>query len=139
VAWAPVAPVLVRRKLWVVEAVPSDPYYLFAKIEIGLDQETFQDATSRKFDSQGVLLRSLQFLSHASQPVEAGGEKLVLPAASMMYMASENTKSARATVIGGRRRSIHERRGRSTRRFTLERLNAGSRCAATSRGAGSTI
>jgi two-component system response regulator AtoC len=30
-----------------VEAMPRDPYYLFAKIEIGLDQETFQGATSR--------------------------------------------------------------------------------------------
>jgi hypothetical protein len=47
VAWAPVAPVLVRRKLWLVEAVPRDPYYLFARIELGIDQETFQGATSR--------------------------------------------------------------------------------------------
>ena len=128
VAWAPVAPVLVRRKLWVVEAVPRDPYYLFAKIEIGLDQETFQGATSRKFDAQGGLLRTLQFLVHASQPIETGGEKLVFPAASMMYLVAENPKSARATVIGAPPggTSIHERRvALDPGLFTLERLNAG--------------
>lgn len=128
VPWAPVAPVLVRRKLWVVEAVPRDPYYLFAKLEIGVDQETFQGATSRKFDAQGNLLRSVQFLLHASQPVEAGGEQLLLPASSMAYIAAENTKAGRATVIGPAptSRPLHERRVPLDREFfALERLGAG--------------
>src|SRR6266705_1461715 len=28
-AWAPLAPVLVQRKVWIIEATPRDPYYLF--------------------------------------------------------------------------------------------------------------
>jgi len=126
--WAPIAPVLVRRKLWVVEATPRDPYYLFARIELGLDQETFQGATSRKFDPQGVLLRSLQFLLYASQPVEAGEEKLLFPASSMVYIAAENTKAGRATVAGTAPpgRSVHERRlPLDASLFALERLSAG--------------
>jgi len=126
--WAPRAPVLVRWRLWVVEAVPRDPYYLFARVELGLDEETFQGATSRKFDAQGRLLRSLQFLLYGSQPVDAGGEQLVLPASSMGYIVAENTKAERATVVGTipHGRSVHERRVRlDADLFSLERLSAG--------------
>jgi uncharacterized protein DUF1329 len=128
VAWAPVAPMLVRRRLWMVEAVPRDPYYLFARIEVGLDQETFQGVTSRKFDGQGALLRSLQFLLYASRPIETGGEQLILPAASMSYIAAENPKAGRATVISDAPsgRSVHERRvPLDPDRFALEHLSAG--------------
>jgi uncharacterized protein DUF1329 len=127
-AWAPRGPVLVRRKLWIVEATPRDPYYLFARIELGIDRESFAGATSRKFDAQGGLLRSLQFLAYMSHPVEAGGEHLVLPAASMSYLGAENTKAGRATVVGSTPagRSVHERRvPLDPGLFSLERLSAG--------------
>ncbi len=126
--WAPVAPVLVRRKLWLVEARPRDPYYLFHHIELSIDQETFQGATNRKFDAQGVLLRSLQFVLNAPQPIETGGEKLILPASSMGYIGAENTKAGRATVIGTvpAGKSLHERRIRlDPGLFALERLGTG--------------
>ncbi len=127
VAWAPVAPVLVRRKLWVVEATPKDPYYLFAKVEIGVDQETFQGALTRKFDAQGVLLRTLQFLAYASQPIETGGEQLILPASSMGFILAENQKAGRATVAGTAPPgdSVHERRVPiDAGVFSLDRLGA---------------
>jgi len=126
-AWAPIGAQLVRRKLWIVEATPRDPYYLFGRIEIGLDQETFQGATSRKFDRQGTLLRSLQFMLYASRPIEVGGETLLLPTSSMGYILAENTKQSRATVVGVAPpgRSVHERRSTvDPGLFTLERLGA---------------
>jgi len=126
-AWAPIGAQLVRRKLWIVEATPRDPYYLFGRIEIGIDQETYQGATSRKFDRQGSLLRSLQFLLYASRPIEAGGEKLLLPVSSMGYILAENGKQGRATVVGVAPpgRSVHERRAKGDPGlFTLERLGA---------------
>jgi Protein of unknown function (DUF1329) len=126
--WAPVAPVLVRRKLWIVEAKPNDPLYLFSRIELGIDQETFQGASSRKFDSQGVLLRSLQFMLGASQPVEINGEKLSFPATQMGYVLAENTKQARATVAATTPpgKSVHERLApRDPNLFSLDRLQSG--------------
>ena len=127
-AWAPLGPVLVQRKAWIVEATPRDPYYLFTRIELAIDQETFQGIASRKFDSQGTLLRSLQFTIGAPQPVEAGGEKLVLPATSMGFILAENLKQDRATIAGTvpPGKSIHERRVPiDPGVFALERLGAG--------------
>jgi hypothetical protein len=125
VAWAPIAPVLVRRKLWVVEARPRDPYYLFHRIEIALDQETFQGAWSRKFDAQGGLLRSLQFLLYAPQPTPTGE---LMPASSMGYIAAVNVKSNRATIAGTAPpgASRHLRRvPLDPNLFSLDRLSAG--------------
>ena len=125
VAWAPVAPVRVPRKLWIVEARAKDPYYLFDRIELGLDQETFQGAASRKFDAQGQLLRSLEFLTYASAPLTSGSETVVLPASSMGYILAENTKAGRATVTGTALpgKSVHERRVPiDPAVFALERL-----------------
>jgi hypothetical protein len=126
--WAPVAPVLVKRRLFIVEAKPRDPLYLFSRIEIGIDTETFQGVSSRKFDAQGVLLRSLQFLLAASQPIEVKGEKLLLPATSMGYLLAENTRQDRATVAGTTPpgRSTHERRlPLDVDLFSLDRLQGG--------------
>lgn len=127
-AWAAVAPVRVHRKLWIVEAVPRDPYYLYAKIELGIDQQTFAGATSRKFDAQGALLRSLEFLTGAPQPITLGGEALLLPASSMGYILAENLKQDRATVAGTTPpgKSVHERRiPVDPGLFALERLGQG--------------
>ena len=127
-AWAPLSPVLVQRKVWVVEAKPRDPYYLFARIELGIDQETFQGVSSRKFDAQGALLRSLQFLIAAPQTIELGGESVRLPASSMGYALAENLKQDRATVAGTvpPGNSTHARRiPIDPQLFALESLNAG--------------
>ena len=127
-AWAPLTPVLVQRKIWVVEAKPRDPYYLFERIELAFDQETFQGVSSRKFDPQGALLRSLQFLVAAPQTIELGGETVRLPASSMGYTLAENLKQDRATVAGTvpPGNSVHARRiPIDPQLFALESLNAG--------------
>ncbi len=55
-AWAPVADKLARRRVWVIEAVPKDKYYLYGKLELLVDQETWQGVYSRKFGWSGELL-----------------------------------------------------------------------------------
>jgi hypothetical protein len=126
--WAPRAPVLARRSLWIVEATPTDPYYLFKRIELGIDKETFQGAQSRKFDGRGRSLRTVQFLAYASWPVEAGGEQLVTPASSMGLVLAENCEQKRATAAGVSppSTSVHERRvPLDPSLFLLDRLSAG--------------
>jgi hypothetical protein len=127
-AWAPVAPVLVPRKVWVIEARSRDPYYLFDRIELAIDQETFQGVSSRKFDAQGGLLRSLWFMIAAPQPIELDGETVRLPASSMGFILAENLKQERATVAGTvpAGKSVHARRiPIDPGLFALERLGAG--------------
>ena len=127
-AWAPIAPVLVQRKVWVIEAKPRDPYYLFDRIELAIDQETFQGVSSRKFDAQGALLRSLLFTIAAPQSIELEGETIRLPASSMGYILAENLKQERATVAGTvpPGKSVHARRiPIDPGLFALERLGAG--------------
>ena len=51
-------PRLAKRRFWVVEGVPKDRYYLFGKLELYIDKETFQGAWNRKFDWKGELLNT---------------------------------------------------------------------------------
>ncbi len=58
VAWAPVVAQLTRRKVWIIEGVPKDKYYLYGRIELRIDQENWQGSYNRKFSWQGELLNS---------------------------------------------------------------------------------
>ena len=63
VAWAPVTGALAKRRVWVIEGMPKDRYYLYGRIELYIDKVTFQGAWNRKFSWQGELLNTLQVLS----------------------------------------------------------------------------
>ena len=56
IAWAPVTDVLAKRPVWIVEGVPKDRYYLYGKIQLMIDKESFQGAWNRKYSWQGELL-----------------------------------------------------------------------------------
>jgi hypothetical protein len=59
VAWAPTAGALAKRKFWVIEGVPKDKYYLYGKIELWIDDQSWQGAWNRKFSWQGELLERI--------------------------------------------------------------------------------
>src|SRR5256886_5881887 len=42
IAWAPKVMHLARRKVWIVEGVPKDRYYLYGKIELRIDAQNWQ-------------------------------------------------------------------------------------------------
>lgn len=125
--WAPVAPVLARRRLWVIEATPRDPYYLFARLQLGIDKEAYRGVFTRKFDSRGALLISLQFLRYASHPIETPVGTQVLSSGAMGYIVAENVKKRRATVAAlapTKGEPLHERRiPLDPGLFSVERLN----------------
>jgi hypothetical protein len=56
VAWAPIQWALVPRPVWIVEAVPKNPYYLYGKQVLYLDQETGRGYWKNKFDWKGNAL-----------------------------------------------------------------------------------
>jgi Protein of unknown function (DUF1329) len=99
--WAPVAAVLAKRKLWIVEAVPKDRYYLYGKIELYVDQEGFLGAWNRKFSWKGELLSAFIPIAGASvESTAADGSKEWLPALGTAYFSGLNLKMDRATVTG---------------------------------------
>jgi hypothetical protein len=99
--WAPVSAVLARRKVWIVEATPKDSYYLYGKIELAIDRETFQGVWSRKFSKSGELLADFLPASFVNtEVVAADGAKEWIAAPGMTYYVAVNAKMDRATVTG---------------------------------------
>ncbi len=59
-AWRPLASefVLVARPVWIVEGTPKDKYYLYGKILLRLDKESWRGTYNSKYDWQGQILNS---------------------------------------------------------------------------------
>jgi hypothetical protein len=51
--WCPLESHLVARPTWFIEATPKDRYYLFGKIKIGIDRETYKVSNVVKYDWKG--------------------------------------------------------------------------------------
>lgn len=100
-AWAPIGPQLALRPMWILEATPKDRYYLYGKVQLYLDAETFQGAFNRKFAWNGELLNTYYVLGFASAKYTRpdGGEEW-LWGSNMGYQVAENIKMNRATVSG---------------------------------------
>jgi hypothetical protein len=56
VAWAPIQYALVPRPVWIVEATPKNPYYLYGKQVLYLDKDTFRGYWKNKYDWKGNAL-----------------------------------------------------------------------------------
>ncbi len=101
IGWAPISAALAQRKFWLIEAVPKDKYYLYGRIELYVDKETYQGAYNRKFSWSNELLNTyyiMGFMSHKFDRPDGGQE--VLWGSNMGYQAAENIKMNRATVSG---------------------------------------
>jgi hypothetical protein len=97
VAWAPAGAALTKRRFWVLEGVPKDKYYLYGKIELWIDDETWQGAWNRKFAWQGDLLNVYEVMGFASHDFN---DKERWYGSTMAFQGSENIKADRATVSG---------------------------------------
>ncbi len=100
-AWAPVSAALAQRPCWIVEGVPKDRYYLFGKLQLYIDKETYQGAWSRKFGWNGELLNTLQVVAYQKTELRrADGQSDYLWRSNFAYQCSENVKMNRATLAG---------------------------------------
>jgi len=99
--WAPAVAVLAKRRMWIIEGVPKDRYYLYGKIQLTIDRETFQGAWNRKFSWSGELLSLYAVLGYKNAEADApGSEKEWFWGSSTVYNAAISLKKDRATVTG---------------------------------------
>jgi len=97
--WAPVVVELARRKVWIIEGVPKDKYYLFGKVELRIDQETWQGAYNRKFSWQGELLNTSLAAGGPGWPLPDGKHfNSIGGCGGSATQIAENVKMNRATV-----------------------------------------
>jgi len=102
IAWAPVRAALAKRKVWVIEGVPKDRYYLYGRIELYIDKETYQGAWNRKFGWNGEHINTLQVVAYQRdknrRPTD--GKDEYQWSSHFSFQCAENVKLNRATVAG---------------------------------------
>lgn len=105
-AWAPVSSSLAKRKFWVVEGVPRDRYYLYGRLELWIDAETWTGSWNRKFSWKGELLNTYGVQAYINYPTSKDGSDKVewLWASQQAWQCAENVKMNRATLAGIRAR-----------------------------------
>ena len=96
-SWAPLAAGVAKRPVWVIEGTPKDRYYLYGKIQLWIDAETWDGAWNIKYSWQGEVVHSYQTMARVNQQA-ADGE--VMPAATQVWACAENFKMNRATCSG---------------------------------------
>lgn len=94
--WAPVSAALARRSLWIVEAIPRDPQYLFGRIVLRIDAETFRGSWSSKYDRAGKLLVSYQT---SNGPLSSPDGKTWIAGGGVVVQIAENLLYRRATAV----------------------------------------
>ncbi len=100
-AWAPLASALAKRSVWIVEAVPKDRYYLYGRLQLYVDKETYQGAYSRKFGWNGEHLNTLVVIAYQKEKLQRPDGKFeYMWGSSHSYLCAENLKLNRATIGG---------------------------------------
>jgi hypothetical protein len=97
VPWAPVGAVLVRRPVWVVDAVPRDANYLYGRIVLRFDAETYRGTWATKYDRADQPIGSYQASSGAFSTPDGGATWIA--AGGVTVRIGENLPLRRATVI----------------------------------------
>ncbi|MGH7821333.1 MAG: hypothetical protein ACREQ9_16330, partial [Candidatus Binatia bacterium] len=99
--WAPIPQALAKRKAWIVEATPKDRYYLYGKIQLYFDQETFAGMWNRKYSWTGENLNTSMSAGYInSKSIAPDGTEDWLWGSSMGFQTAINLKMDRATVSG---------------------------------------
>ena len=100
-SWAPIGAAVAKRPVWVLEATPKDKYYLYGKIQLYVDRETFQGVYNRKFNWRDELMNTYTILGIMSgKRTRPDGREDWTWASNMGYQNAENIKMNRATVSG---------------------------------------
>jgi hypothetical protein len=95
-AWRPLQSefVLVKRPVWLVEGTPKDKYYLYGKVALRFDKETWRGTYNSKYDWQGQILNS--YMPVFGPFFDVAGEWR--SSAKSGFTMAQNWKLDRATV-----------------------------------------
>lgn len=102
IGWAPIVAGLAKRSMWIIEGVPKDRYYLFGRIQLYIDKETYQGAWNRKYGWNGEHLNTLQVVAYQKESLKrpTDGKMEYLWASNFSYQCAESIKMNRATLGG---------------------------------------
>jgi hypothetical protein len=99
VSWAPMQIALVPRPVWIVEAIPKNPYYLYGKQVMYFDKENFRGYWKSKYDWKGNVLMNYQVPESLFQKIDGPpGYMRISRTGGVAVM--NNVKENRATVSG---------------------------------------
>ena len=99
VAWAPKQIALVARPVWIVEATPKNPYYIYGKQVMYIDKENFRGYWKSKYDWKGNVLMNYQLPESLIQKIDGPpGYMRISRTGGCAIM--NNIKQDRATVSG---------------------------------------
>lgn len=101
-SWAPTDAVLLKRRVWVTEGVPHDKYYLYGKLELWIDQDSWQGVYSRKYAWNGELLQNYATTHIRNHPAGQPEAQEWTWNGSMSYFCVETLKLNRASCAGFR-------------------------------------
>jgi len=101
-AWAPTDPVLLKRRVWVVQAVPHDRYYLYGKVELWIDQDSWLGVFNRKYSWSGELLQNYAVTHVRNHPAGSPEAPEWTWNGALSYFCVEAIKFHRATCAGFR-------------------------------------
>ena len=95
-AWAPLQPryILIKRPVWIVEGTPNDKYYLYGKIVLRFDKESWRGSYNSKYDWQGNIMAT--YLPVYGPYFQVAGEWRSYAFAT--FTMAQNWKLNRATV-----------------------------------------
>ena len=94
--WAPVSAVLVRRPAWIVEATPKDSSYLYGRLVLRLDAETYRGSWVSKYDRGGTLVAAYEVSTGAFSSPDGG--RTWVQTGGIAVQTAENFQFRRATV-----------------------------------------
>lgn len=101
-AWAPTDPVFIKRKVWVIQGEPHDRYYLYGKIELWIDQESWSGVYNRKYAWDGELLQNYAVTLIRNHVAGPPGAQEWLWYGPTAYFCVEALKHNRASCAGPR-------------------------------------
>jgi hypothetical protein len=100
--WAPTDPALAERSFYIVEGRPRDKYYLYGRLELWIDAETWDGAWNRKFSWDGELVNVYQLTARVFHKAGQESDPEWLPVSTMTWACAENFKMNRASLSGMR-------------------------------------